>query len=312
MTWLLWRQHRLQGLIASIAIAAFAVAVAITGVHMAQDYDAAQSACGPRASCTVLSGLFRGDGAIIDIVHLTIAVPVLLGLFLGATLIAREVENGTNVLAWTQTTTRRQWVVAKIGMAIGATLVCSALVSLLVTWWSGTPNSLNGDRFEGAQFDTQNVVPIAHALFAVCLGIAAGALIRRTLPAIVTTLALYTAVRIVVAIYVRPHYLAARSAETSLATDSGVPSGSWLLSTKTVDGAGQLVAGRVPVPASCAGADGKGAVLDCLGRVGYRDIVTYHPASQYWSFQLIESAIFVGLGVVLAGAALWYTLRHDG
>ena len=47
-------------------------------------------------------------------------------------------------------------------------------MTALVTWWSGTPNALDGNRFEGAEFDTQNVVPIAFALFAVALGIAAG------------------------------------------------------------------------------------------------------------------------------------------
>ena len=37
----------------------------------------------------------------------------------------------------------------------------SAIIATLVTWWSGTPNALYGNRFEGAQFDTQNIVPVA-------------------------------------------------------------------------------------------------------------------------------------------------------
>jgi hypothetical protein len=39
--------------------------------------------------------------------------------------------------------------------------------------------------------------------------------------------------------------------------------------------------------------------------------VKYHPASQYWHFQLTESAIFAGLAVVLVAVALFVTLRRD-
>jgi hypothetical protein len=70
------------------------------------------------------------------------------------------------------------------------------------------------------------------------------------------------------------------------------------------------VTGPVPLPASCASSS-RGAGLDCLDRLGFRSVVTYHPPSQYWSFQLIESAIFVGLAVILTGAAVWFTLHHD-
>ena len=83
--------------------------------------------------------------------------------------------------------------------------------SALVTWWSGTPNSLNGDRFHGAQFDTQNIAPVAFALFAVALGMAIGAFFRRRLPAIVATVGGYVAVRLLVGLYLRPSYLHATS-----------------------------------------------------------------------------------------------------
>ena len=39
MNWLLWRQHRSQGLVTGVALALFAVVVVLTGVHMANTYN---------------------------------------------------------------------------------------------------------------------------------------------------------------------------------------------------------------------------------------------------------------------------------
>jgi hypothetical protein len=177
MTWLLWRQHRSQ------------VLVTVVG------------------TCNLVGNLFSGYGAIIDLVHLSIVLPVILGAFVGATLVAREREQVTNVLVRTQTVTRPRWLYSQIAAALAGTVVASAVVSALVTWWSNTPNALDGNRFEGAQFDTQNVLPIALAIFAVALGIAAGCILRRTLPALATTVAVYVGVRLPVSVYLRPHYL---------------------------------------------------------------------------------------------------------
>src|SRR6185369_14593823 len=45
--------------------------------------------------------------------------PVLVGVFFGAPLVAREVEQGTHRLVWTQGVTRLQWALAKFGL-VGA------------------------------------------------------------------------------------------------------------------------------------------------------------------------------------------------
>ncbi len=196
-------------MVTGIGLAVFTAVLAITGVAMAHEYTSAVHTCTANGTCDLVGNLFQGDGAIVDLVHLSIAVPVLLGVFLGATLVARETEQATNVLVWTQTVSRRRWLLTKIAAALGATLLVAVAVTVLVTWWSATPNALYGNRFEGAQFDTQNLTPIAYALFAVCLGIAAGCFLRRTLPALAATVGLYLGARVAVAVYLRPHYLAA-------------------------------------------------------------------------------------------------------
>ena len=190
-------------------------------------------------------------------------------------------------------------------------MFCSAAAAALVTWWSGTPNALYGNRFEGAQFDTQNVAPIAFALFAVALGIAAGCLLRRTLPALAATVGGYAGLRVAVSVYLRPHYLAPLTRIFPVGVGPQLPSGSWTLSSTLVGPAGQVVSGTFDVPAACRSAIDRAAAASCFDRLGYHTVVRYHPASQYWSFQWIEAGLFLALAAALIAFAVPYTLRHD-
>ena len=65
MRWLLWRQHRLQGAVAAGALAAFAIALWITGVHMADVYRSALSTCRANGTCDSLN-LFQGYGMVVS------------------------------------------------------------------------------------------------------------------------------------------------------------------------------------------------------------------------------------------------------
>jgi hypothetical protein len=313
MTWLLWRQHRAGGLVLVVILAVFAIAAGITGVHMANLYDSASASCAAGAlGCNdVFDRLFSGYGAIIDSVHLTIALPVVLGAFLGATLIARETEHSTDVVVWTQGVTRRRWTLTKVGFALLATIAVASVTSVLVTWWSGTPNAINGNRFQGAEFDTQNIVPVAHALFAVGLGLAAGALLRRSLAAVATTVGVYVAVRIVVTVFLRPHYAAPTVLTTAIdPQQSAIPPGSWTLSQSIVGSTGNVVTGPIEVPRSCAEA-GRDAADRCLADSGYHGLVRFHPPSSYWRFQWTESLLYVAVAAVLTSIAVVATLRRD-
>ena len=313
MTWFLWRQHRAGAVVLAAVLGGFGVAVIVTGIHMANLYDTAQARCSTGgAACTGgLNGLFAGYGAIIDTVHLTILLPVVLGAFLGATLIARETEHNANVLVWTQGVTRRRWTLSSVTFAVVTTFIVAGITSILVTWWSGTTNSIDGNRFQGAQFDTQNVTPVAHALFAVALGMAAGAILRRSLPAVAATVGVYVGVRTLVSVYGRPLYASTRVVTGPLGGGSelAVPSGSWTVSRSIVDAAGTS-ADRIQVPQSCIAA-GRDNIDRCLGGLGFRDVVRFHPASDYWRFQWTESALFVALAAVLTILAIVVTLRRD-
>jgi hypothetical protein len=309
MTWLLWRQHRRQGAVTLGVLGALAVLLWITGLSMAHTYRTALSVCRANDTCGELN-LFQGDGAIIDLVNATVLIPVLIGVFWGATIVGRELDTGTNRLVWTQSVTRRAWMRSKVLLLLASSAAVGALVAALVTWWSGTPNAYHQNRFQGLQFDTQGVMPIAYALFAAALGLAAGVLWRRTLPAIATTAAGFFAVRLLVEVYLRPHFRAPVTVSVPLGTDQGGPPGAWVLSSyPTLNG--HPFSGALKISADCSGSTNRQDTFSCLARLGYRDVTTYQPAGRYWSFQLTEAAIFLVLAVILTSVAVIALKRQD-
>ena len=346
MTWLVWRQYRVQAAIAGALLAAFAAVLLVTGVQMASQWHSALSACTADRSCGALANsLSLGNHAAYDLTFLSLIVPGVLGLLVGAPVVAGEVETGTSNFAWTQSVTRGRWLMAKAGWLLLAAAVWGGCVAALVTWWSGPRNALYGNALQPNDFDLQGIVPVAYALFGMALGIAAGALLRRTLPAIAVTLAGFIAVRVVVAEVFRAHYLTAVTAYYSVTSNWTPAPGAWLLGSGVVDKSGQVlpnpditvingvpnVIAGVPVsdlPAACkalvsafagsmsrATPDGSGRPLSqlgsCIRSAGFRQFVTYQPLSRYWAFQSIETGLFLVLAAVLVGVAFAVVRRRD-
>jgi ABC-type transport system involved in multi-copper enzyme maturation permease subunit len=309
---LVWRLHRNQAFVAVGALAALAVVLLVTGITMADDYRNALASCAAQ-SCGNLpaSSLFRGDGAIMDLVIATITVPLLFGLFWGAPLLAKEFEDGTHNLAWTQGVSRRRWLRANVAWALLAAALWGAALAALVSWWRFPENALDS-RF-GA-FDIQGIVPVAYALFAVTLGIAVGSVVRRVLPSLAVTLGIFVAIRVAVGLYLRPHFLTPVTKVLPLL--GGSPAGAWVLSSDMVNGQGQnLGAGWdfSQIPAACGSAfpGGKGLNGPCLSAHGFHQILTYQPDSRFWAFQGIEAGIFLALAVVLVGFTFWWVRSRD-
>ena len=233
MTWVVWRQHRNQVYFAAGAFGALAVLLLVTGVQMASQYQSALLACAQTDSCADLTRtLTLGSPLLFSLVPLTAGVPGLLGAFWGAPLVARELETRTSQFVWMQTVTRRHWLAVKIGWALFAAAVWGGALAALVTWWSGPENALKQDRFEISQFAIQGIVPIGYGLFAVALGIAAGAVLRRTLPAVAVTIGVFAALRITIESFARPHYQTPLTMAVPLGQETGGPAGSsWMLNS---------------------------------------------------------------------------------
>src|SRR5205807_3320118 len=161
----------------------------------------------PGRDCSSLASTFNGQYRGLQfLVPLFLVVPLLVGLFWGAPLVARELEQGTHRLVWTQSVGRLRWLSAKLGFVLGATLLLAGAYAALATWWLAPLMTSTGDRFQPGIFDEQGLVPGAYAFFAVALGVAAGAIVRRTLPAMAVTLVGFLTMRVAVGGFGRSHF----------------------------------------------------------------------------------------------------------
>ena len=321
MNALIWRLHHRQLWWAAAALGALAVLLIITGVVMADDYHRFLTQCPTLQNCGDASSvLFRGDGAIIDVVNLTLVVPLLFGLFWGAPLVAKEFEDGTQNLAWTQGVSRRRWLGSNLLWVFAAAAVWAAAMAILVSWWH-TPENAIDTRF--STFDIQGVAPIAYALFAVALGIAVGSVVRRVVPAMAVTLGTFIGVRALIAFYLRPHYLAPVRKVFTLGSaggapkGGGAPTGSWVISSGLVGPGGQFYAGGIDLramPTPCRDLlanNGPRVVSPCMASHGFHQVVTYQVAGRFWTFQAMEAALFVLLAAALVAVTYRMVLRRD-
>jgi hypothetical protein len=323
MTWVTWRQYRYQGALAAALFAALAVVLLFTGLHAAHVWHSALARCAKNGTCAGLSGsgLSLSSPSFLTLVVATSAVPLLPGLFWGAPMVAGELEAGTHQFAWTQSITRRRWLAVRGGWLLLAAAVLAGAVSAVVTWWSGPDNALNADAFQVNRFDITGIVPVGYAVFAMALGICAGTLLRRTLPALAVTLAGFAALRALTALWLRLHYMTAVTVYYKL-TAPFTPAGSYLAISQgwtgpngrpPVFGPGNYGFDGEPVPAACekfmSGPNPN--PLPCLMAHGYRGYVTYQPASRFWAFQGIETGIFVILAAILLAVTFWVLKRRD-
>jgi hypothetical protein len=322
--WLTWRQHRAQALATLIGIGAIGVFLLITGPRIASAFQELQACLAtPGQDCSLLRESFgqRFNG-LAFLVPVFMVVPLLMGVFLGAPMIAREVEQGTHRLAWTQSVTRGRWAMTKIGLVSLFVVAAAGLFAWMVSTWSSPLVAASDDRFAFGVFDLQGIAPIAYAVFALALGTALGALIRKTIPAMAVTLGVFVAVRAVVELVLRPRYLPAKTLSYPFLSDSPrVGLSDWVISSRVFDPTGRFVStdgGMAFDPSDLAHAcpgmssplPGKDEVGKCLTRLGVRIVDTYQPGSRFWLFQGIESAIFLLLAAGLIVLAMWLIRRR--
>ena len=333
---LVWRQFRGQAIVAGVGLAIVAIVLGITGLQLAHLYDTTVSTCAAHGDCPAATANLLGTDKFLQTALnvLVLVLPGLLGMFWGAPLLAGELESGTFRLAWTQSVTRTRWIACKLGLVGLASMAVSGLFSLMVTWWSSPIDLLNGNRFSSQLvFGARDIVPIGYAAFAFVLGVTAGALIRRTLPAMATTLVAFVAARVGFTTWVRPHLITPLRRDFALdpnATGFGpsglrpnapnIPNG-WIYSSRIVDNAGRPLSSQVlksdcPLlgpPAGRSQSTGVQRLLhDCVVKVSttYHGVAAYQPGSRYWFFQWFEAAILLGAGLVLAGICFWWVRRR--
>jgi hypothetical protein len=352
MTRFAWIQFRMQAFVAAAGLAVIALVVGLTGPHLAHLYDTNVANCASRANCDTATQLFMQHDLPLQgwLNILVVLVPAVVGVFWGAPLVARELESGSFRLAWTQSVTRSRWLGVKLLLVGAASMVVAGLLSLMVTWWWSPFDKINQNQFATDTFGERGIVAIGYAAFAFAVGVTAGVLIRRTLPAMAATLVAFIAARLAFIQWIRPNLmdpvhltsaLDSRSQAIGFGSFNGgpftlIPKGpplpnAWVLSTKIVDGQGRALPASVvtracprlgaalpPVPKVGAGFRGpapsqiQDALQNCIASLSskYHVVVAYQPARRYWAFQWAELGIFLGAALVLGALCFWWVRRR--
>lgn len=321
MIWLAWRQHRRQALFTGIGLVILAAFMIPTGLAMRHTFaDLGLPECvrklgrgelAPHLGESCAFNRFNERySTLLTAAVLFLVLPLLVGLFWGAPLVARELEQGTHRLVWTQGVSRQRWALVKFGLVGAVAVIASIGYGLGLSWW-WTPLSQAGrySRFGVFFFDLQGLAPIGYTVFAVALGIFAGTVWHKVLPAMAATLAGFVGLRVALTILARPRYLPARTLTYPVQGVTHEPNptvGDWVLSYGIRDGTGKLVAPNsqiaCPPNPQGAGASACGTGLG-LGPDSY-NWQSYQPGSRFWLFQGIETGIFVALAALLLYLAI--------
>jgi ABC-type transport system involved in multi-copper enzyme maturation permease subunit len=334
MIWLTWRQFRAQAIVAAIVLAAAVIALTINGITLSHLYaDSGAASCPATGDCAALSDFLSqarhgGTGALFLLGSaLLYLVPPVIGVFWGAPLVARELEAGTHRLAWNQSVTRDRWLGAKLAVLGAAAMVFAGLLSLTV-WLSSARLDRSGfSHVEPLLFGARGIVPIGYAAFAFVLGVAFGILIRRTVPAMASTLVVYAAAAGAMVLWGRAHLVPAKrltvpvnldhlesfgtsenGAKVHLIVNADLP-GAWVLRNDTVTTSGRLFDG----PADTQACNRDSSTKTCFGWIqslGLQQRLVCHSPGQFWAMQWAETGIFLGLAGLLAAFGFWWLRRR--
>ncbi|MFJ6574082.1 ABC transporter permease [Streptomyces sp. NPDC091292] len=324
LAWLTWRQHR------GTIVAAVALTLVLVGWMLVTYYRISDlvDQCG-NAICAEGSlqhgQLTSGFGPVAQAGYALSALtflPLILGLFWGAPLLAREHEQRTLALAWSQDVSPTRWLFGKLAVLGGLAVVltglgCAVGNALAEVVHTGTGDSL----FEGTYFQATGWLPLALAVAWFALGAAAGAVTRRTTTAFGLVLALFIARNLLME-NLRPMFMTPLTVLRGHGADVPGPS-------ELAAGSNALVVnGDVTFVDTSGGHHAASTVLGewCPmppGRVSFGDrfeacltdhdiagtLIRYHPGSRLPTFHLIEAGSSLTLAVVCV-ALTWWAVRR--
>jgi hypothetical protein len=327
MAWVSWRHHRIALGGVAVFLGALALWLWIDGLQLHHAYEAA-AACHPSNSgaCQNLIATAQSTNVILKGGFVLQPVPALIGAFVGAPMLAREIETGTFRYAWTQGFGRRRWALAKLVLVGVAVAAVAGAFSVLVSWYyqpylatgNGTVFSSPSPLSPGL-FDLRGVAFAAWTLAVFAIGALAGMLIRRVVPAIVATLAACTGLALLAGNVLRQHYLT-----PLVAKGSNLPDSAWITREWWTKGGKFAFGGRPRVgllqqlcPASFVSGPGGGIAVrgsftptTCLAQHGYTQWSDYQPASHFWPFQWIEGGWLLALSVLLIAVTVRLVRRR--
>jgi hypothetical protein len=210
MTWLAWRNSRMELLIVVAMFLAMAAYLVPTGLEQLSRFDdSGLRACiDSGADCTEIQNRFVDSyNSLNFVVAWFHFVPPIVGMLLAAPLIG-QIEQRTYRLAWTQSATRGRWLAGTLSIALLGVLLFSLALTALMTWWHA-PLDRSEPMFGkdlGQSFSFEGAMPFVYTLFALALALAVGTLTRRLIVAMPVALAGFMALRLPIEMQLRTGY----------------------------------------------------------------------------------------------------------
>jgi hypothetical protein len=336
MIWMTWRQFRVPALAGGGLLAVLLAGLAMTWAQVS-DLAAAAGYDGCAAdACAVAAANFLDllQPEVASQVHQAVIIalvllPTLLGIFWGAPLVARELETGTYRMVFSQSVSRGRWLLVKLLVAGLAAALGVGLLSLVLSRWAALIDAASADRLNPLVFAARGLVPVGYALLAFVIGVTAGLLLRRTLPAMAVTLLVVAGLQLAGPLLVRPA-LASPVTETvplnldgrfGLSMDGSTKEievrvepdirGAWVIENDVVTATGATFK-AVTDPALC-GPEAPRDHETCPGWLKAQNLsqrLVYVPGEQFWALQWREFGLLVALAGGLSAFSVWWIRRR--
>ncbi|WP_405764538.1 ABC transporter [Actinacidiphila glaucinigra] len=297
MTWLIWRQHR-AAFWTMLALTALAVAWMLYQRAGLLDHLTAKG--WPRSSPdTWMEDIQPYQAETLKAGLGLLLVPVIAGVFLGAPLLAGDLESGTAKLVTTQAAGPARWLAAKIGVTVPAVVVCTVALSLVCdAWWTPLTEQDGRTGWDLTVFTNTGPVPVALTVFTVLGGVAIGMVLRRTLLSMVVTFFFAVAVEVVWAMhrldFAEPVRIVSRSGYDGSAP--AVPAGGLEVDQSYLTGSGHTL----PLSTCIHEPSAKAAEVCFRQKDVVGQSVDYLPLSQVSTTQWLDASVLFALAACVA------------
>jgi ABC-type transport system involved in multi-copper enzyme maturation permease subunit len=244
---------------------------------------------------------------------------LLVGVFIGAPLLAREYDQRTKTFTWTQSVSPVRWLSSKLAVIMGAILIASGLLSLVTTWWGPIQDTIASSPWD--TFMIRGFVPVAYTLFCLMAGVMIGAFIRRTLPAMALTLILLLLAQVLLS-GSYPYLLPPSSQldyynhiqQQHLAGKSGVYTQDLFLGFKYVGPDGKVIEDISTYCSITPNPDNgnyEQAFTHCIKTHQVKQLVSYQRFNErFWPLQLVTTAILLLLTALFMVLTYWQLQRR--
>lgn len=295
MTWVVWRQHRTQAIICLALLGVVTVFAIAVGTWMRTTFvNDGLGSClahsgGSGCPAVITAFVNKFNGALTAPVGVVVlAAPGILGAVVGAPLLGGELETGTWRLAWSQTVPRTRWLVTKLALVTGGLVVFGVAITLILTWFH-RPLDQVSTRLLPPAFNFEGPALTCSLLCSFGLGVLAGLLLRNTIGAMVAAYFAWEVPSAFVLLLNGPIRIPP-AATIRLPCRAGCPGASTNSVPPITGHLGDLVLG--------------------VTRSGNQLVVTYLPASRFWTTQLIGAGLFLIIAIVALGTAVWLLHRR--